>query len=160
VGIEPLELLERLAALVPPPRFNLVRYHGVLAPAAKGRAAVVARRPSVGAGSTTVAGCDCAPGLGGMGERGGERKSGTMKAAEVPGTGRRRPRNYSWAELMRRVFEVDVLECPACHGRMRILAAIHPPEATRAILECLGLPTRAPPLVPAACVPTDPELDF
>jgi hypothetical protein len=31
---EPLELLEKLAALVPPPRFHLVRYHGVLAPSA------------------------------------------------------------------------------------------------------------------------------
>ncbi len=29
---------------------------------------------------------------------------------------------------------------------MRILAAIHPPEATRAILEHLGLPSRAPPV--------------
>jgi hypothetical protein len=28
----PLELLARLAALVPPPRYPLVRYHGVLAP--------------------------------------------------------------------------------------------------------------------------------
>jgi len=32
---------------------------------------------------------------------------------------------------------------------MKILAAIHPPDATRKILECLGLPTRAPPLAPA-----------
>jgi hypothetical protein len=30
------ELLEKLAALVPPPRLNLVRYHGVLAPHAGG----------------------------------------------------------------------------------------------------------------------------
>ena len=29
---------------------------------------------------------------------------------------------------------------------MKILAAIHPPEATAKILECLGLPSRAPPL--------------
>jgi hypothetical protein len=51
-------------------------------------------------------------------------------------------RYYTWAELMRRVFEIDVLECPHCgHGPMRILAAIHPPEATRAILEHLGLPS-------------------
>jgi Putative transposase len=28
---EPLELLERLAALVPPPKFNIVRYSGVFA---------------------------------------------------------------------------------------------------------------------------------
>ena len=27
VVFEPLELIEKLAALVPPPRFNLVRYH-------------------------------------------------------------------------------------------------------------------------------------
>ena len=60
------------------------------------------------------------------------------------------PRRYSWAELMKRVFEIDVLECPECKaGPMRILAAIHPPETTVAILECLGLPARAPPIAPA-----------
>ena len=32
---------------------------------------------------------------------------------------------------------------------MRILAAIHPPEATQAVLACLGLPVRAPPTLPA-----------
>jgi hypothetical protein len=50
---------------------------------------------------------------------------------------------------MRRVFAIDVLKCHCCGGRMRILAAIHPPDATRKILECLGLPSRAPPLSPA-----------
>ena len=30
--LSPQELLEKLAVLVPPPRLNLVRYHGVLAP--------------------------------------------------------------------------------------------------------------------------------
>ena len=29
---------------------------------------------------------------------------------------------------MRRVFLVDLLECPRCQGRMRILAAIVQPE--------------------------------
>jgi hypothetical protein len=32
---------------------------------------------------------------------------------------------------------------------MRILAAIHPPETTSAILGCLRLPVRAPPFAPA-----------
>jgi hypothetical protein len=32
---------------------------------------------------------------------------------------------------------------------MRVLAAIHPPDATQAILECLDLPSRAPPRAPA-----------
>jgi hypothetical protein len=37
------------------------------------------------------------------------------------------------------------LECPRCGGRMRLLAAIHPPDATQAILDCLDLPSRALP---------------
>jgi hypothetical protein len=32
---------------------------------------------------------------------------------------------------------------------MRILAASHSPEAIRGILECLGLPSRTPPIFPA-----------
>jgi hypothetical protein len=38
---------------------------------------------------------------------------------------------------------------------MRILAAIHPPTTTRAILTSLGLPTRAPPIAPARPVSPD-----
>jgi hypothetical protein len=34
---------------------------------------------------------------------------------------------------------------------MRILATVHPPETTSAILACMGLPVRAPPLAPARC---------
>jgi hypothetical protein len=41
-----------------------------------------------------------------------------------------------------------VLECPRCGGRLRILAAIHPPEATVAILGHLGLPKAALPNAP------------
>jgi hypothetical protein len=44
--MEPLELLERLAALVPPPRRPLVAYHGLLAPYAGWRAAIVPATPS------------------------------------------------------------------------------------------------------------------
>jgi hypothetical protein len=41
IVLSPEELLEKLAALVPPPRLNLVRYHGVLAPNAADRAQIV-----------------------------------------------------------------------------------------------------------------------
>ena len=41
VVLSPLELIEKLAALVPPPRVHLIRYHGVLAP----HAAAPARPP-------------------------------------------------------------------------------------------------------------------
>ena len=43
--LSPMELIEKLAALVPPPRQNLVRYHGVLAPNAKLRSSVVPKKP-------------------------------------------------------------------------------------------------------------------
>ncbi len=57
---------------------------------------------------------------------------------------------------MRRVFAVDVLECPRCQDPMKIPAAIHPPDTTRAILECVGLPARPPPIQPARA---DPDQD-
>lgn len=177
VGFEPLELLERLAALVPPPRFHMVRYHGVLAPAARERPRVVESVPPprpLRPEPASQPGQHCAGCRGNDAGRDLEKRvpeqpklhrqlaaSAGTRPSQGPQAPHPRPRNYSWAELMRRVFEVDVLECPACHGRMRILAAIHPPEATRAILECLGLPTRAPPITPATVpVCTDPEFDF
>ena len=41
VVLEPLELMQRLAALVPRPRLHLTRFHGVLAPNAKLRSQIV-----------------------------------------------------------------------------------------------------------------------
>ena len=35
--LRPTELTEKLATLVPPPHLNLIRYHGILAPAARDR---------------------------------------------------------------------------------------------------------------------------
>jgi Putative transposase len=132
VLFEPEELLEKLAVLIPAPRLNLTRFHGVLAPAAKWRASIV---PAPPVETPPICGC-----------------------GESVGAKKRRP-NYEWAALMARVFEVDVLECGHCKGRLRILAAIHPPENTRKILECLGLPTRAPPLRPAAAQSTTNDID-
>ncbi|MBW2241551.1 MAG: hypothetical protein JRH01_06150 [Deltaproteobacteria bacterium] len=43
---------------------------------------------------------------------------------------------------------------------MRLLAAIESEEAIGAILGCLGLPARAPPLAPARSEPADGALDF
>jgi hypothetical protein len=38
---------------------------------------------------------------------------------------------------------------PRCGARTRILAEIHPPEAICKILDCLGLPSRPPPIAAA-----------
>ena len=83
------------------------------------------------------------------------RGAGAGRPAARPPEADRAPRALRarrWrplGELMRRVFAVDVLECPRCHGPMKILAAIHPPDTAGAILECLGLPARSPPVAPA-----------
>ncbi len=69
-----------------------------------------------------------------------------------------RERRLSWADLIRRVFAVDVLRCVRCGGRMRIVAAVHSPDAIRAILDCLKLPSRAPPHVPARADDAEPRL--
>jgi len=39
--MEPVEFMERLAALVPRPHLHLIRFHGVLAPNAKLRRQIV-----------------------------------------------------------------------------------------------------------------------
>ena len=34
----------------------------------------------------------------------------------------------SWARLLKRVFEIDMEQCPQCGGTLKIIAAIeHPP---------------------------------
>ena len=39
--LDPLEMIEKLSVLIPPPRFHLLRFHGGLAPRAQLRSAVV-----------------------------------------------------------------------------------------------------------------------
>jgi hypothetical protein len=58
-------------------------------------------------------------------------------------------RRYPWAELLKRVFAVDVLRCHLCGGRREVLALITQGAVVRAILECLGMSTDAPLVHPA-----------
>lgn len=59
-----------------------------------------------------------------------------------------------WASLLRRSFDVDVLQCPRCQGRLRVLAVITERDAVQRILAHLGVPTDPPPLARARD-PTD-----
>lgn len=113
---EPVQFLRRLAALVPPPRHHLVRYAGVLAPRAAGRATLV---PPVA------------------------RPAPSASLAAVPPA-----RRIPWADLLRRVFAVDVLRCP-CGGRRQVIAFISEPEVVVKILDHLGLPSLPPPVAAA-----------
>lgn len=54
---------------------------------------------------------------------------------------------------MRRTFEIDVLACPRCSGRLRLVALIEDASAIERILRHLGLPTDVPEPRPARAPP-------
>ena len=62
-------------------------------------------------------------------------------------------RSARWAELMRRSFGFDVLACPRCGGRLRLIALIEEASVIERILRHLGLPTEIPEPRPARAPP-------
>jgi hypothetical protein len=50
----------------------------------------------------------------------------------------------SWAERLKRTFHFDVLHCPACLGRMRLLAVLTEGDEVRRYLRAIGEPTELP----------------
>ena len=66
------------------------------------------------------------------------------RVPHLPGRRRRGRPRHSWAELLRRVFLIDVLVCPRCGGVRRLLAAIHDPESIRRVLGSMGLVAEVP----------------
>ena len=59
-------------------------------------------------------------------------------------------RHWAWADLMRRAFDIDVVACSRCGGRLRLMGTVEDPAALRAILAAVAasreLAGRAPPL--------------
>jgi hypothetical protein len=133
VVFTPHELIEKLIPLVSRPRSHLVRYHGILGPAAEDREKVVPKSGPVEYGRATDA---------------AEPATREIDASSMP-----RSNRLPWAVLLKRVFLVDVLECPKCKGRMKILAAVTEPASVRRVLESLGLPSEPPRLRPARSPP-------
>lgn len=107
IVLEPLDLMARLAALVPPPRMHLTRYHGVFAPHSKLRAAVT---PAV---------------------RGKGKKPKAEEGAEPAP-----PRHVamSWAKRLKRVFGIDIEACARCGGKLKVIASIEDPAVVAKIL--------------------------
>jgi ribosomal protein S27E len=106
IVLEPLDFIARLAALVPPPRKHLTRFHGVFAPHAALRAAVTPAGRGSGAGRRASAG-------------------------EWP-----TPRHVAmtWARRLQRVFGIDIERCARCGGRLKVIASIEEPEVIARIL--------------------------
>ncbi|HAM54285.1 MAG TPA: hypothetical protein DCQ64_02280 [Candidatus Rokubacteria bacterium] len=124
---EPLEFLETLAALTPRPAIHVLRSHGARAPHARWRS------QGVGSGRTVAGDSDAGP-----------RNAG----------GQRPPRSWAWAALMPRALALDVVACPRCGGRLRLIATVQHPGVVRAILAHRGL---APAPDPPGPAPPQPD---
>lgn len=70
----------------------------------------------------------------------------------------RRP-NRPWAELMQRGFGFDVLACPRCPGRLRLVVLIQDGAVIQRILRHLGLPTVVPEMQRSRAPPLPFEVD-
>ncbi len=117
VKLSPLELLEKLSALIPPPRVHQVRYGGVLAPHSNLRGAVLPTLRQQGSD--------------------GDNASRASSA-------------WHWAQLLKRVFALDMATCPVCQqGRLRLIAAITQGQVIRKILRHLKLAVDPPPIAAA-----------
>ena len=103
-----LELIDRIAALMPPPRTHRHRYFGVLASNSPLRDAVTA--PAAPAQALPL---PVQPAQAVVGE--------SSPIQGVPP--KRSPSHYLWAVLIARIDEVSPLLCPICGGQMRSIAA-------------------------------------
>ena len=110
---------------------GVARYHGVLAPACPDRAQIVPGPSAL----TQNEGCE-------HGAAGGHRVH-----------------RVSWAKLLARVFDLAGTLCPACGGRMRLIAALTDEVSIRHYLKGVGLPSAPPPIAPAR-PPPQTEFEF
>ena len=123
VIFNPLDFIARLASLVPSPRVNLTRHHGVFAPHHRLRAQIV---PSA---------------------RGAQKKKG-QRAEGVEAT----PRHVAmtWAQRLKRVFLIDVTICEHCGGALKIIACIEDKRTVQKILAHVEGATSPPGQLPPA----------
>ncbi len=107
---EPLDFISRLVALVPKPRVNLTRFHGVFAPNSKHRMQVT------------------------PGKRGKVKRPRSLDEDQTPAE---RRAAMTWAQRLKRVFNVDIETCSECGGDVRIIASIEDPSVISKILAYL-----------------------
>ena len=106
IALGPLDFIARLAALVPPPRVHLTRYHGVFAAHAALRATI------------TPAG----------------RGAGSRKGGAVAEQATRKHVAMTWARRLTRVFGIEIERCARCGGRLQVIASIEEPQLIERIL--------------------------
>ncbi len=131
VVLEPVALLRRLAALVPPARQNQVRYYRLLAAQAHDRDRLLTLVPTGGGDESSIA---------------------VAEASSHP-TATASGYRLRWAQLLARVFGHQVLICPSCGHARTIIAAITERDVAAKLLVHLGLPTDVPVLAQARAPP-------
>jgi len=126
-AFDPQEFLARVIMHIPEPRRHLVRYYGWYSNVSRGK------RRKAGAENGDVGGGDAGPG---------------SRAARAE-TRDARALRRSWAQLIKRIYEVDPLVCPSCGTEMKVIAFITEHDVVDAILGHLarkeGQGARAPP---------------
>jgi Putative transposase/Transposase zinc-binding domain len=112
ITLTPLELIDRIAALIPPPRTHRHRYYGALAPNSPLRAAVTAQAQAALSQPDKVtaepAAASDVPGF---------TLGNSVPILPEPVPYRRSQAHYLWAALIARIYEVFPLLCPICGGR-------------------------------------------
>jgi hypothetical protein len=129
----PLDFLSKLAALVPRPRHNLVRYHGVFAPNAKIRKLIVPKN-----NKRLVKKIE---------DKWDDKKHKKMNTETVTREGLIAP--LTWAQRLKRVFNIDII-CPLCGGTMQIITDITEPDIIQKILD--HIEAQPPPLKTATVI--------
>jgi len=127
--LEPVEFLRRLAALVPPPRTNLVRFFGVFAANARLRKHVVPKPPPQPHPAPVT--------------------PPSPAASPAPPSAPAPRHRLPWAQLLQKTFLVDLLTCDKCGGPRRVVACVLSAAVAREILDHLHLPSRPLPRAPA-----------
>ena len=135
IDLDPLSLLSRLAASVPTPGFNTVRYGGVLAPAAHWRALVIPTLPAAAAAADAD-----------------DDSDDDSDDTKPPARSARRSGWRPWAELLKRSFDID-LRCHQCNGPMKLKSFLTSPKSLRRLLTRLGEPTDVQGKAPARAPP-------
>ena len=152
--LKPFELLDRLARLIPPPRYHRHFYHGVLAPNSPLRAkikAMAGKEPRLARPELQE--------IIGKDDQTSKTAIAPISALVNSVNEEKSPRkiSFGWAKLIARIYEVMPLVCPRCQGEMKIIAFIEDKETIQKILICLNEPIE-PPRIASARGP--PEMEF
>jgi hypothetical protein len=139
VFFEPLDFIGKLAALIPPSRLNLTRFFGVFAPNSNLRAQVTASQR-------------------------GKNSPRLAKEGNEPLEKPYYARSMSWAQRLKRVFNIDITECEKCQRHnVSVIVCIIDRHVIQKILTHLDkkYPSSSQTtLLPPLRAPPDEERDF